>query len=89
MSTDQHDDDQADDTQPSGPAAALGAEDLAQLGYAAYAQHTGGKNYRGEDMPTWSALPEPQHGAWLAAASAIALHAQGAATNTLPLEPPA
>jgi hypothetical protein len=71
---------------PAAPPRALGVEDLAQIGYQAYAEHTGGKNYRGEPMPSWAELPDPQHGAWLAAAAAIALHAQAAPANTLPVE---
>lgn len=78
-----------DQAEPATAPPALGVEDLAQLGYEAYAGHTGGKNYLGQPMPTWAKLPEPQHGAWLAAAAAIAFHAQTSPTATLPVELPA
>lgn len=45
---------------------------LARSGYVAYAETTGGKNFRGEPMPEFDSLPEKQRDAWMNAASAIA-----------------
>lgn len=42
-----------------------------QIGYEAYARHTGGKTFDGRDMPTWGDLPERTVSAWQAAADAI------------------
>lgn len=43
-----------------------------QVGYEAYAAHTGGKTFDGRDMPTWEAVADRTKAAWEAAASAIA-----------------
>ena len=45
---------------------------LAQIGYEAYAQNTGGKTFDGREMPTWNQLPQRTIDAWVAAAEAIA-----------------
>jgi hypothetical protein len=45
---------------------------LGQVGYEAYAAHTGGKTFDGRDMPLWAALPERIRDAWEAAA--VAMH---------------
>ena len=48
---------------------------LGQIGYEAYAEHTGGKTFDGRDMPTWEqvqASGTKVAGAWEAAAKAIA-----------------
>ena len=42
-------------------------EEIAASAYRAYAASTGGKNFRGEMMPAWAALPEPIRVAWEAA----------------------
>lgn len=42
-----------------------------QVGYEAYAQHTGSKTFDGRDMPKWGDLPERTTSAWQAAADAI------------------
>lgn len=45
-----------------------------QIGYEAYAAHTGGKTFDGRDMPTWEqvvASGTKVAGAWEAAAAAI------------------
>jgi hypothetical protein len=45
-----------------------------QVGYEAYAEHTGGKTFDGRDMPTWEqvcASGTKVAGAWEAAAAAI------------------
>lgn len=45
--------------------------ELAQIAYAAYAESTGGKNFRGEDMPAFDALPGAIKEAWAAASDAL------------------
>lgn len=42
-----------------------------QLGYEAYAAHTGGKTFDGRDMPNWADVSERTKSAWEAAAEAI------------------
>lgn len=44
---------------------------LAERGYCAYLQATGGLNVRGETCPTWSDLPPRVQEAWGAAAAAV------------------
>jgi hypothetical protein len=44
---------------------------LAQIAYEAYAEQTGWKNYQGNPMPAWDALPEAIRDAWDAGARAI------------------
>ena len=39
--------------------------DLAEIGYKAYAESTGGKNFLGNKMPAWAELPDPQKDAWI------------------------
>lgn len=49
-----------------------------QIGYEAYARHTGGVTFDGREMPTWEALRcsgTKVAGAWEAAARAILLDA--------------
>lgn len=41
--------------------------DIAASAYRAYAASTGNKNFRGEPMPAFDALPEPIRVAWEAA----------------------
>lgn len=45
---------------------------LAQIGYAAYAKSSGGKNFLGNPMPTWEDLPAAIKQHWFAAANEIA-----------------
>ena len=42
---------------------------LAENMYAAYGKTTDYKNFRGDPMPTWEELPEPQKTAWFAAST--------------------
>lgn len=50
-------------------------QDIAESAYMAYAASTGNKNFRGEPMPEWGALPRPIQIAWEAAVrQAIGLH---------------
>ena len=44
--------------------------DTVRTAYEAYAATTGSLNFRGEPMPTWDTLPEPQRTAWTAAIAA-------------------
>jgi hypothetical protein len=46
-------------------------EDLAKGAYSAYGLSTNNKNFRGEEMPTWEALPLPIQTAWKAAAKSV------------------
>ena len=46
-------------------------EKLAMGAYAAYGRSTGNKNFRGEPMPTWEALPESIREAWRAAVESV------------------
>ena len=46
-------------------------EQHAQNAYAAYGHSTGGKNFRGEPMPTWEALPAAIQTAWRASVRAV------------------
>jgi hypothetical protein len=46
-------------------------EDLAKGAYAAYGLSTNNKNFRGEEMPTWEALPEAIRAAWKAASKFV------------------
>lgn len=57
------------------------AEELAQAGYEAYGDQVGWVTYRGRTMPSWGALPQPQHDAWVTAARAIAEQAQPSRTK--------
>lgn len=41
--------------------------EIAASAYRAYAASTGNKNFRGEPMPTFDALPQPIRTAWEAA----------------------
>src|SRR6185312_9885623 len=43
----------------------------ARIAYAAYGRMTGNKNFRGEPMPEFDALPENIQHAWIAAAAAV------------------
>ena len=43
----------------------------AENAYAAYGRSTGGKNFRGDPMPTWEALPEPIRTAWRESVRAV------------------
>jgi len=55
-----------------------------QIGYEAYAAHTGGKTFDGREMPTWEqvvASGTKVAGAWEAAADAIATQAHRAAAG--------
>lgn len=45
--------------------------DVAASAYRAYAASTGNKNFRGEPMPTFDALPLPIRTAWEAAARQV------------------
>lgn len=47
---------------------------VAEVGYKAYGATTDHKNFRGEPMPTWKALPQPQRTAWDAASDALVQH---------------
>lgn len=49
----------------------LDIDKLAQGAYAAYGASTGNKNFRGEEMPTWEALPDKIRAAWCAATESI------------------
>jgi hypothetical protein len=44
---------------------------LGEVGYKAYGDSVGWKNYLGRPMPEWGELPEAIRGAWIAAAGAI------------------
>lgn len=44
---------------------------LAQIAYHAYGQSTDFKNFQGNPMPEWEALPEAIQQAWEAAANAV------------------
>ena len=45
--------------------------ELARAAYAAYAEATDSKNYRGEPMPEWDELPVTIQNAWRLAAEAV------------------
>jgi len=45
---------------------------LAQMAYQAYGDSTGHKNFRGEPMPEWHALPPAIQTAWCAASCRLA-----------------
>jgi hypothetical protein len=45
--------------------------DVAKRAYAAYGRSTGNKNFRGEEMPTWDALPQAIRDAWVAAVTEV------------------
>jgi hypothetical protein len=47
-------------------------DELARKAYAAYGESTGNKNFRGEPMPTFDALPDAIKTAWRAACEAVA-----------------
>lgn len=49
----------------------LAAKSYAKIGYEAYGESTGNKNYQGLQMPAWKDLPEKIQAAWSAAAVAI------------------
>ena len=44
---------------------------LATLAYVSYGKSTGNKNFRGEEMPTFDALPDAIKKAWIAAATTV------------------
>lgn len=44
---------------------------LGEVGYKAYGDSVGWKNYLGRPMPEWAELPEAIRAAWVAAAEAI------------------
>lgn len=44
---------------------------LAELAYRAYGLSTDFKNFRGDPMPEWDALPDPIQLAWYASAQAV------------------
>lgn len=47
-------------------------ERLAKAAYDAYSMQTGGKSLAsGEDLPTWEAMDQKYHDAWVAAARAV------------------
>lgn len=45
--------------------------ELAQIAYRAYGESTGFKNFRGDPMPEWDALPDAIQVAWVAACGAV------------------
>ena len=45
--------------------------EVAKTAYEAYGLSTGNKNFRGEEMPTWDALPDAIRHAWVAAVTAV------------------
>ena len=45
--------------------------EVAKTAYAAYGKSTGNKNFRGEEMPEWDALPPTIRHAWVAAVTAV------------------
>lgn len=48
------------------------SEKLARTAYRAYGESTGWKNFRGDPMPEYDALPAPIQAAWRAASLAVA-----------------
>jgi hypothetical protein len=44
---------------------------LAEVAYRAYGNSTGNKNFRGEEMPKFDALPDAIKKAWMAAVRAM------------------
>lgn len=58
----------------------LDTKTIAKMGYEAYSKSTGNKNFRGEEMPKWEALPEAIQTAWIAATEEIIDVAVKAAT---------
>lgn len=64
------------------------SRELAELAYDTYGKSTGGLNYQGLPMPTWSELPAQTQLAWIEAAGAIALHTLASVTGaSASLEP--
>lgn len=59
------------ETNPGAFVGAYTVEDLAKLGYTAYGERTGWRNHRGEPMPSWTELPDPQRAPYYVMASAI------------------
>lgn len=49
----------------------MNIDQVAALGYEAYAEEVGWKSVRGEPLPKWEDLPENIRKAWIAAASAV------------------
>lgn len=45
--------------------------ELAKAGYEAYGEFADWKNFRGDRMPDWDELPDPQRHAWVSAAGAM------------------
>lgn len=45
--------------------------EVAKAAYAAYGDSTCNKNFRGEEMPTWDALPQSIQDAWVAACTTV------------------
>lgn len=54
----------------------MGQKSAGQIGYEAYATHTGGKTFDGRLMPTWADVAERTKEAWNAAATAIIMYAR-------------
>lgn len=48
--------------------------ELAHVGYEAYGESTGHKNYQGQPMPGWNELPDRTQLAWIEATGAILQH---------------
>ena len=49
----------------------LDMTEAAKTAYEAYGLSTGNKNFRGEEMPKWEALPDAIRRAWVAAVTAV------------------
>lgn len=45
--------------------------DVAHLAYTTYGDHRQWKNFAGDPMPSWIALPDEQKRAWIAAVGAV------------------
>jgi hypothetical protein len=56
-----------------GEFAAADWEEIAAKAYDAYASVTGGRNFLGDPMPRWGALPDLIRRAWVAAAQSVAV----------------
>jgi hypothetical protein len=57
---------------------------LAEVGYRAYADNTGGQTFDGRTMPDWERLPARTVRAWMAAAEAITAAALGTQRSAAP-----
>lgn len=51
---------------------------VAKSAYHAYGEVTDFKNFRGEPMPVWEALPEPIRRAWRASVGRVVWHVEQA-----------